>query len=847
MLQNNAQDNLTVAANGPFTFGLSIPYGTGYTVTVRTQPVGQVCTVSGGVGTATANVTTVAVSCKSNVSVGGTISGLAGTVVLQNNGGNPLATATNGPFTFTSLVPNGSPYSVTVRTQPTGQTCSVANGTGTATANVTNVAVTCETFTLRPLPAIYTTGKSVNYSAFRAGGPAAGEIPSDADILQDLGLLRTAGFNLLRLFGADDVSDKILRLAAANFPEMRFQQGINLVGIPVASAASCQDPAGENDRQINRAIALANKYPSIVAVAVGNENSFFSKFMPIPCVEKFITRVRSSVTQPVTTEDDWTFFAGLTTAGGDRDAVKPDTILPLIDFVAIHTYPILNDSRWNWQQTAVPAGQARAAAMMNASLVYAKDTYAAVAAYLYKDAAGNTVSTGASLPITVGETGWKAVQTNPASAIETYAALPVNQKWYYDLMNSWRGTSGGPVTIFFFVAFDEAWKGIDDGWGLWDRARAPRYALCGTPAGSPCNADVYAGAGYFGAPPGGGGGGSSAFSTITFDSPTVTYTLTGFGGAEDSSVVHDPTGGANKVAKVVKSATAELWAGTTVSTGANQSVGKIPFDAANTRMTVRVYSPNAGYKVRLKVEDAADPTRSAETEATTTVANAWETLTFDFANPAPGTAPLNFSYTYNKTSIFFNFGVPGSTTGAKTYYFDDVAFIGGTGGGGGGSSFSPITFDSATVTYTLTGFGGAEDSSVVHDPTGGANKVAKVVKSATAEVWAGTTVSTGPNQSVGKIPFDAANTRMTVRVYSPNAGYKVRLKVEDAADGTRSAETEATTTVANAWETLTFDFANPAAGTAALNFSYTYNKISIFFNFGTTAPRRARRPTTSTT
>ena len=299
-----------------------------------------------------------------------------------------------------------------------------------------------QTFTRRPLPAIYTTGKSVNYSAFRAGGPAAGEIPSDADILQDLGLLRTAGFNLLRLFGAE-ARDRCggrqdTEARSRELPRNALPAGHQPRRDTGPSAASCQDPAGENDRQIARGIALANKYPSIVAVAVGNENSFFSKFMPIPCVEKFITRVRSSVTQPVTTEDDWTFFAGLTTAGGDRDAVKPDTILPLIDFVAIHTYPILNDSRWNWQQVAVPAGQERAAAMMNASLVYAKDTYAAVAAYLYKDAAGNTVSTGASLPITVGETGWKAVQTNPASAIETYAALPVNQKWYYDLMNSWR-------------------------------------------------------------------------------------------------------------------------------------------------------------------------------------------------------------------------------------------------------------------------------------------------------------------------------------------------------------------------------------------------------------------------
>ncbi len=161
----------------------------------------------------------------------------------------------------------------------------------------------------------------------------------------------------------------------------------------------------------------------------------------------------------------------------------------------------------------------------------------------------------------------------------------------------------------------------------------------------------------------------------------------------------------------MKSATAELWAGTTVSTGANQSVGIIPFDAANTRMTVRVYSPAVGVPVRLKVEDAADPTHAVETEAITTVANTWETLTFDFANQAAGTAALNLAYTYNKVSIFFNFGTPGAGTGARTYYFDDVAFIGGTGGGGGGvGTYATITFDNAALTYTLTGFGGAEDS-----------------------------------------------------------------------------------------------------------------------------------------
>ena len=324
----------------------------------------------------------------------------------------------------------------------------------------------------------------------------------------------------------------------------------------------------------------------------------------------------------------------------------------------------------------------------------------------------------------------------------------------------------------------------------------------------------------------------STFCTITFDSAT-TPTLTGFGGAEDSMVAAGPPGSNSNVAKVVKSATAESWAGTTVSTGPNYSVGKIPFDAANTRMTVRVWSPDAGIPVRLKVEDAADSTHAVETEATVTIAAGWQTLTFDFASPASGT--LNFTYTYNKVSIFFNFGTTGAQAGsAKTYYFDDVAFIGGTGGGGGGggTGFSTITFEATGIVYTLTGFGGAEDSTVVADPN---NNVAKVVKSATAESWAGTTVSTGANLSVGKIPFNAANTRMTVRVWSPDANIPVRLKVEDAAfpnDATHSVETEATVTTAAGWQVLTFDFANPASG--QLNFTYTYNKISIFFNFGKT-------------
>jgi hypothetical protein len=92
-------------------------------------------------------------------------------------------------------------------------------------------------------------------------------------------------------------------------------------------------------------------------------------------------------------------------------------------------------------------------------------------------------------------------------------------------------------------------------------------------------------------------------------------------------------------------------------------------------MTVRVWSPTVGIPVRLKVEDAADPTRSCETEATTTVASGWQTMTFNFANQAAGTAALNTAFTFNKVSIFFNFGTTGANGGGGTFYFDNVSFI----------------------------------------------------------------------------------------------------------------------------------------------------------------------------
>jgi hypothetical protein len=153
VLQNNAGDDLPIAADGSFKFAKRLPAGTAFKVSIKTQPTApsQTCSLSAESGTVgKGDVTTIVVNCAADkFTVGGTVTGLAGTgLILQNNGGADLIVNANGTFAFPTTVDSGKPYAVTVKTQPgtPSQTCVVTNGTGTvASTKITDVAVTCTT------------------------------------------------------------------------------------------------------------------------------------------------------------------------------------------------------------------------------------------------------------------------------------------------------------------------------------------------------------------------------------------------------------------------------------------------------------------------------------------------------------------------------------------------------------------------------------------------------------------------------------------------------------------------------------------------------------------------------
>ena len=268
----------------------------------------------------------------------------------------------------------------------------------------------------------------------------------------------------------------------------------------------------------------------------------------------------------------------------------------------------------------------------------------------------------------------------------------------------------------------------------------------------------------------------------------------------------------------------DIWAGSYIELD-----GYLDF-STNTTLNMKVLSPYPGLMVKFKLEGdigefPSEPATERDTYTTTT--NEWEVLSWSFAGEP--------SDTYKKLVLMFDFGNVGNGTADSTFYFDDIYQTDPTGGLG--QIDLPITYDDLSIYYSLIPFGDDNVEVEIIESTSG--NYGSLIKSDVAESWAGVTVS---NESglVSNIPVSPSNSKMYLHTYitgpdgNAATGIPIRLKIENKNDPTQSVETEAYTTVTNAWEILEFDFNNEATGTAALNENYPFNMASIFFNFGAT-------------
>jgi exo-beta-1,3-glucanase (GH17 family) len=317
----------------------------------------------------------------------------------------------------------------------------------------------------RELPQTMVTRAAINYSPYRTSrSPAdlAREVITPANVLEDLRLIQATGIGTIRLFSSRAFAETVLQVIRDNNLDLKVQLGA--FPNPARSAAA----EAENQAELEACIRLANAYRDIVvAVSVGNEKlvEWSANRMEPEVIARYLRQVRAAIRQPVTTNDNWLMWSKV-----------PREVAETIDFAAVHVYPFLDTfydpTKYDWRQKTVPEA-ARAQAMIDATIAEAKKQF--------EDARAGLVKLGlGQIPMVIGETGWAAVDTNGGPSL-AFRAHPVNQKLYFDALQTWaqqgRRDVQGPKAIFFFQAFDEPWKQGDDGWGLFNAQRQARYTV----------------------------------------------------------------------------------------------------------------------------------------------------------------------------------------------------------------------------------------------------------------------------------------------------------------------------------------------------------------------------------
>ena len=214
---------------------------------------------------------------------------------------------------------------------------------------------------------------------------------------------------------------------------------------------------------------------------------------------------------------------------------------------------------------------------------------------------------------------------------------------------------------------------------------------------------------------------------------------------------------------------------------------------------------------RYKVRWPDDANTNIEKEVTLVGNSAWEEVSIDFSD----VADLD-TKTYQKIVWFFDLGTVGDGSADWTFYVDNIRqdFA--------GVVVSQLVEDFEATSPVFTVFGNIADTEVVVNPdSSGINtsgNVAQLTKTNGSEVWAGTFFELDS-------PLDLASFgQINVKTWSPKSGITVKFKIENA-DASITHEGDVTTTVANSWENLLYDFSDaPAAD---------YIRLVIFFDFGT--------------
>jgi len=292
-------------------------------------------------------------------------------------------------------------------------------------------------------------GEAVSYGCYREGQAPGVKGPSEEEILEDLKII-SQYWHLIRVYGSDDDAARVLKVIREHRLPIRV-----MLGIWLENEDNNPEHQQANIRQTLHGIQLARQYKDeVIAVNVGNETQVFwsAHRMNRTDLIRYLRAVRSQISQPVTTADDYNFWN------------KPESreVAQEVDFIVTHMYPL-------WNGITLP----NALAWTDSIYRFVKDFHS-------------------DKMVAIGEIGW-ATRYNPnkkgpgeqGSLIKGEVSLKAQETFLLQL-HGW--INKNIVTTFWFEAFDEPWKGggeqtgpneIEKNWGLFFENRTPKPSFSG--------------------------------------------------------------------------------------------------------------------------------------------------------------------------------------------------------------------------------------------------------------------------------------------------------------------------------------------------------------------------------
>jgi exo-beta-1,3-glucanase (GH17 family) len=295
---------------------------------------------------------------------------------------------------------------------------------------------------------------AISYSGFREGQhPDRGNgavNPGSADSLEDLEILVAHDFKLIRLYDSGENSlatlelirqhDLPIKVLLGMWLEAEFSnhEGCAWLHEPILESELAENTL-RNVAEVKRGIELAGEFDDIiVAVNVGNEAlvSWNDHMVPLQNVIAYVRQVKEAIEQPVTVADNYVWWI--------EDGAP---LAAEVDFIGVHTYAA-------WEEKTI-----------DEALDYTIENMEGVH------------SAHPDKPVAILEAGWATV------AIEFGdRANEADQARYYRELKDWATKSN--VTVFFFEAFDEPWKGdpavplgAEKHWGIFNVDRTPKQVL----------------------------------------------------------------------------------------------------------------------------------------------------------------------------------------------------------------------------------------------------------------------------------------------------------------------------------------------------------------------------------